>query len=162
MLFNNPKKVVKFIALFLGIALLSIFFATRGDAAELEIGYGKALVRGETDVIDVAVISPNRIGTIDLFAGALLIGSYKFDGVEYGNQAVVRAGFTARNHGFGTTIGVARIQHDDRLNTGVVNFNLGLSYQYDHFIVEYLHLSNAGTSSPNLGRDMLIVGWRFR
>ena len=162
-LFQNPPKMVKFILLFVGILIASIWFATRGDAAELEAGYGRTVLRGKTDVAAMTVIWPNQIGRIDLFAGTLLVGSYSYDGKAYDNQIMLRGGFTANvGRHFGTTFGVVKLQHDDRLNSGPINFNLGLTARYKNLTASYLHVSNAGTHSPNTGRDMLILGWRFR
>lgn len=162
MLFQNPKKMIKFILGFVAFLLLSIICATWGDAAELDFGYGKTVLRGQTDVAAVTVVWPNQIGKIDLFAGTLLVGSYTYNGQAYDNQIIARAGFTAYIGGFGSTLGVAKLQHDDRLNSGPINFNLGLSYQYKHLVLAYNHVSNAGTHSPNTGRDMVIASWRFR
>lgn len=162
-LFQNPPKMVKFILLFVGILIASIICATWGDAAELEFGYGKTVVRGPTDVAALTVVWPNQIGKIDLFAGTLLIGSYNYHNTDFGNQIVLRGGFRANvGQHFSTLFGVAKIQHDDPLNSGAINFNLGLVGRYKNLSATYLHISNAGTSSPNVGRDMLLVSWRFR
>jgi hypothetical protein len=44
------------------------------------------------------------------------------------------------------------------------NFNaaLGIHYQWSNFYVNLRHYSNAGSARPNMGQDMLSVGWRFR
>jgi len=162
-LFQNPKSMVRYILLFVAILIASIICATVGDTAELDFGYGKTVLRGKSDVAGVSVIWPNQIGRIDLFTGVLLIGSYSYNGVDYGNQIVVRGGFNANvGKHFYTTFGVAKIQHEDRLNSGALNFNLGLTYRYEHLSLSYLHISNAGTSSPNVGRDLVLASWRFR
>jgi hypothetical protein len=160
-LFQNPKSMLKWIALFVGILIAAILCSTVGNTAELEMGYGKAVLRGETDVAAVTVVWPNQIGKIDLFAGTLLIGSYEYKGAAYDNNIVLRTGFTAHIRQFGATLGVVKIAHEDRLNSGDVNFNLGLSYRYKDLTASYLHISNAGTHSPNTGRDMVVLGWRF-
>jgi hypothetical protein len=161
-LFQNPKPVIKYILLFLAILIATVWYATRADAAELDISYGRTLLRGPTDVASVTVLWPKQVGDIDLYAGTILIGSYQYGGAPYGNNVVLRTGFTAHAKNFGVSFGVADLQHEDRMNSGSINFNLGMEYRWQHAAVCYMHISNAGSHEPNLGRDMLVVSWRFK
>lgn len=161
-LLQNPKSVVKYIIAFVVLLVMAVAYATRAKAAELDMAYGKALVRGPTDVAAITVVWPNQIGKVDLFAGTMLIGSFNYENKPYSNNIVLRTGFTANVKNFGVTFGVADLQHGDRLNSGGINFNLGLSYRYKQLTASYLHISDGGTQQPNIGRDMVLLGWRFK
>lgn len=44
------------------------------------------------------------------------------------------------------------------------NFTIALSLEYrhkDHLSVNFRHFSNGGSAVPNMGQDMLTLGWRF-
>lgn len=161
MLFNNPKSTVKLILVGLALIIGAVIYSTKAESAELDLGYGRTILRGPTDIAAVTVVYPKQIGDIDLYTGVLLIGTYDFRDVPQANQVVVRSGFTAHIKQFGASLGVAKIQHEDDLNSGAINFNLGLSYRWRRLVVSYNHLSNAGTERPNIGRDMVILSWRF-
>lgn len=165
MLFNNDKKSVYGILAFIVIFIVAVAFSTCSHAAEIDIAYGRTVLRGPTDVLAVTVVAPRQAGDIDFYGGALLIGQYQYRKAEHWdqpNQVVWRAGMTAHIKRFGASLGGAVLQHDDALNSGKLDFNLGLDYRLgSHIRVSYNHISNAGTSSPNYGRDMVLVGWRF-
>lgn len=42
-----------------------------------------------------------------------------------------------------------------------LNFILGVQTGYKNFRVEYKHISNAGTNSPNIGLNFILMNWRF-
>lgn len=163
MLFRNPKPMKKFIYAMVGLFLALTILATCGHAAEFELGYGRAIIRGPTEIATATVVWPKQIGNIDLYAGAMLIGSYEYKGVEYGNQIVARAGVTPYYKNFGVSLGLAYVQHTDGLNHGGLNFNLSLSYKFGRRLrLSQEHLSNAGSQDPNTGRDMTVLAWRFK
>lgn len=163
-LFNNPNQVKKFIYIFLAIFVTSVILATtKCRAAELDLGGGSTYLRGPTEYAEATVIWPRQIGNIDIYAGALLIGTYDYRGITYGNQIVVRAGFTPRVGPFSASLGIAAIQHEDAFNSGKINFNLGLAWDITHNVTLHIgHVSNAGTHMPNIGRDLVGFTWRFR
>lgn len=174
--FNNPKSARRIIWTFIAIFVAAAFWATSCEGAELELAGGVTVVRAPAPVIAATVIFPRQIGNMDLYAGVTLIGDYTLDGERFGNQAVLRAGVTARVKRFGISLGYARIQHDDGINSGVNNFNLGLQWDLtkpsvvvasvkswkDGWLTKIDHVSNAGSSKPNKGRDMVLVAKRFR
>jgi hypothetical protein len=162
-LFQNPGNIKKFIAAFLGLLVLAVCVSTC-HGAELELGYGKTLVRGPTDAIIATIIWPRQIGKIDLYAGALLVGSYEYGNHSFDNQIIARAGFTAHIGNVAFDLGLAKISHADALNSGDLNFNVGIHIKVGGHVQIYLdsHFSNAGTHAPNTGRDIAAIAWRFR
>lgn len=161
-LFQNPRKMIPAILAFVGVLILAIGYSSC-HAAEIELAYGRTIIRGPTDVAALTVVWPKQIGGIDLFAGAMLIGDYSYGGTHYNNQIVVRTGITANVKRFGVSFGVAHLQNADALNSGDLNFNLGLSWRFGKRLVVYpeMHFSNAGSHDPNTGRDMALIGIRL-
>lgn len=163
-LFDNPPKMKKFIYGICSIVVLFIILATTTcRAAELDLGGGRAMIRGEAPYIEATVIWPRKIGNIDLYAGAILIGDYEYESRKSGNQIIMRAGITPHVGRFSASLGVAAIQQDDLLNSGRINFNLGLAFDVTRNLTLHIgHVSNAGSHAPNTGRDLLGFTWRFR
>lgn len=163
-LFGNPRGMMKYIYTFCALVVgLVVLATTTCRAAELDLGGGKAMVRGIAPYAEATVIWPHQIGAIDLYAGALLVGDYTYGGERFGNQIVARAGFTPHVGRFSASFGIAAIQNDDALNSGRVNFNLGLAFDVTHNLtIRIGHLSNAGSHSPNTGRDLVGFTWRFQ
>jgi hypothetical protein len=174
MLFNNPKRSVYAIIAFLVLFVVGAAFSTC-HSAELDLAYGQTVIRGKTDVIMATVVAPRAVGgDVDLYAGAILIGTStgpyhspdmfpnEYKTVEVSNQIMARAGCMVHINRLGMGLGLAAIQHDDLFNSGKLNFNLVLDFRLGkHLRVSYNHISNAGSSSVNLGRDMATLGWRF-
>jgi hypothetical protein len=82
-----------------------------------------------------------------------------------GEQTNQAAGFVRYVDGYGPIdigLGLVAMQHEDAYNSGRLNFNLMLGYHHGRFSVRLNHISNAGSSRPNLGRDMVLVGWSFK
>lgn len=59
---------------------------------------------------------------------------------------------------FDLGLGSAYLQNADRYNGSHLNFNLLMGVHYGKWFVRYNHFSNCGTKSPNLGRDIVLVG----
>ena len=170
-LFNNPKKATYGIVIFILLFVASLIYSNLVRGAELDFAYGRTVIRGQTDVLALTAVWPKSIGPADAYLGMVLVGTYTLAPSQPGwlcsvcvgkNQVFVRMGVTSHIKRVGFTLGVAAKQHDDVLNTGNITFNLGLDYRlFEHVRVSYIHFSNAGTESPNIGRDMVTVGWRF-
>lgn len=161
-LLNNPPKVVKILVV-LGVIFVIALFVSTCHGAEFDLGGGATYIRGQAPVAAATVVWPKQIGDIDVYAGAYLIGDYDLDGQHYAGQIIARAGVTPHIGPFGISLGLAYIQHEDAINSGNLNFNLGLSYNIGkNWQLGLGHVSNAGTHMPNLGRDLITVTRRFR
>jgi hypothetical protein len=54
------------------------------------------------------------------------------------------------------------MQNPPPYNGGPVNFALQLAYRFGFgATLTYAHVSDAGSRLPNLGRDIVLIGWRF-
>ena len=171
MLFNNPRSVVYLIVLFV-LIFLGAFVWQQAHGAVLEFEGGNTIVRGSTQAIGAKVVWPGTVTRIgDLGCGFLLIGtSHSADGREQPNQIVGHCQVignypTSRWGTFSSGVGLAAIQNQDYYNSGRLNFYLMLQYKFAgalrHAGLAYQHISNAGTHSPNDGRDVLLATWRF-
>jgi hypothetical protein len=168
-LFNNPKKTIWAVSIF--IILLVTALATRCHAAEAYTTFrvGSTALRGPTAALELSLATPvpysegnPLLADAHLEYGLLLIGSSTYQAVEQPNQLAVSVRYV---DGFGPVdlgLGLTGIQHPDAYNSGHLNCVLLLGYHYKQFSVRYQHISNAGTHMPNLGRDMLLVGWSFK
>ena len=59
-------------------------------------------------------------------------------------------------------IGPAYFQHTSRVSGSKFMFSLMLGCNItEHSFVRIRHYSSAGAATPNLGQDMLTIGWRF-
>lgn len=175
--FGNPAAVQ--VVLYAMVALFFVAMLThcnKAHSAELEIATGSTVVRASTGVLEMDLIFPKVIANYaSLTAGFTLIGSSNWCGAGQtgptcynANQAVMHLQAVAPlKFGFELGIGAAKIQHDDNMNSGAVNFNLSLEHtvwarKFPNLYWRYAHFSNAGTHSPNEGRDMLMVAYRFK
>ena len=159
-LFRNPPRVVFVVSLFLALFVAS--FAVQCRAAEFQFEGGSTVVRGYAPAIAIVVTQPKIIvGQADLQYTLNLIGSSTFRGEDQPNQIVAGAQLV---NGYGPIdlgLGLAVMQNEDAYNSGNVNFSLSLRYTFRSFSVVLRHYSNAGSSFPNYGRDVLMASWRF-
>lgn len=161
---NNTKVKVILLAV-IGLFLCSFFVkACRGAEMKMDFVAGSALVRGNAGAFGLNVCQPRVIANFaDWCNGFMLIGDSSWRGKHSDFQAVLHSQVVAHLWlGFELGIGVAHMQHSDEYNSGSVNFSLSLERRvYKNFYLRYQHFSNAGTSMPNEGRDLLLSTWRF-
>ena len=143
---------------------------------QLDIFGGSTVVRGPTGVIAMNLRFPAVIAHYaDLSVGFDIIGESTWcpaggtgSSCFNNNQAIVHAQVVSPlKYGFELGIGVAHIQHEDNYNSGSIDFSLSLQRQlwarkWPNAYWRYQHFSCAGTCSPNEGRDMILVGYRFQ
>lgn len=158
-LFRNPKAAIIAIVIFLALFLAT--FAVRADTTFSFEG-GSTVVRGPAPALALVVDQKDVIaGRADVQYTLNLIGSSTWRGEDQPNQIV--AGVQVVN-GFGPVdfgLGLAVMQNEDAYNSGDVNFSLSVRYTYKRVSVVLRHYSNAGSSFPNYGRDVLMASWRF-
>lgn len=159
------KTAVKIVLITAIVCFLAGFFVTKCQGAErMDFVAGSAVVRGSAGAFGLNVCEVKAIANFaDLCGGFLLISDSTWRGQYSDYQSMVHAQVVAHAWGgFELGIGAARLQHDDAYNSGRINFSLSLEHRiYRNLYVRYQHLSNAGTSKPNAGRDLLLAAWRF-
>jgi hypothetical protein len=149
------------------LVLLIVGFATKCAAADghAQIGMGSTVVRGAAPVLDLNFVYPEGVpGDADLEVGATFIGGSTFRDAYQQNNFAIRATAVEKLWRFDVGLGVAYLQNVDTYNGSHVNFNLVLGYRMKRLplTLRLSHFSNGGTRSPNKGRDMLLVFWRFQ
>lgn len=171
-LFRNQKPIVKAIFVFLGLfvaglALNKCHGKDLGpvDAPYVQFDTGAAVIRGPAPVIGVTFAEPASVLPNAFWQESLtIIGTSKFRGQDYPNNAILRGLFVDGFGRFDVGLGVSWMVNPAPYNnpTGF-NFNLQLDYRFKTLplTLTYSHFSIAGMREPNLGRDLVMLGWRF-
>lgn len=166
-LFNlNFKTMIAVLAvvalLTLGL-LLPTCHAAPLDAPYVQLSAGSAVVRGQAPVLDLSFTQPAvQLRQAFWQESLTVIGTSNFRGQSVPNNFVARGLFVDGFGKFDIGLGLSWMQNPAPYNGSNVNFNLQLSYRLPlGATLTYTHLSNAGSRIPNLGRDMLLLGWRF-
>lgn len=163
--FNNGDKIGKvpaalIVAIFIAVCIAA--WATTCHGEGVAVSVGSTVLRGPTAALQVEWQWPafeHRDAHWE--TGITMVGSSTYpsaDSIEQTNTFFWDATFV---DGFGPVdvgIGPAYAQNTDAYNHTGANFHLMLGYHYKRWFVRYNHFSNAGTKSPNLGRDMVLVG----
>jgi hypothetical protein len=159
--FGNAPKVQAILVVFVILFLLGVAKCAHG--AELEFSGGVTTLRGPTSAMGLKVIWPGAVaGRADLSCGLLLVGASDWHS-HNANQAIEHCQVLNHLGRFSIGVGVAHLQNADDYNSGSVNFSLtAQAHLWSDWWLGWQHFSNAGTSMPNYGRDMVLLTWRFR
>lgn len=163
--FNPGDKKVQ-AAVGLVIVLLLAGFATTCHGAEpyAQFGYGRTLVKGETDALDLSIRYPDAgPGDADYAFGVTFIGPSILYGQDQRGNFAWRAEIIDGFGRFDVGLGLAVMQNEDIYNSGRMQFTLSLGYRFQRIpiTVGIRHFSNGSTDRPNKGRDVAFVAWRF-
>lgn len=158
-LFRNPKPAIYLIIVF--IVVLLVLWSIPSQGSELRMEGGSAVLRGETPVLGVNITWPQAgpVGT-SYEAGFTLIG----DSSYYRDNPNVIALHGALVDGwkrFQAGIGfyAMNVEHE---YTCQVGFHLLARYSFSQRInATWRHYSSAGSCTPNAGRDLVTLAWRF-
>jgi hypothetical protein len=165
--FNQGKPKVQLGVLTI-VLLLILGLATqcaRAEESYAQIGGGGAVIRGPSAVIDLAYVYPNAAPKdAVLEVGATFIGASTLNGNVQRNNFALRATVVEGLGPVEIGLGVAYLQNTDTYNGSNLNFNLLIGYDFKivPLTIRLQHFSNGGTRSPNKGRDMLLLIWRFQ
>jgi len=170
-IFRNSKSavvgIVVFLLLLLGALIIPKCHAEESplDAPYVQFSAGSAVVRGPATVIDLTFTEPASVLRNAFWQESItLISTSTFKGQDVPNNAIVRGLFVDGYGQFDVGLGVSWMVNPAPYNnpTGF-NFNLQLDYRFKTLpvTVTYSHFSIAGMREPNLGRDLLLMGWRF-
>lgn len=156
------KAPVRYVLVAFVLVLIAAF-ATQCRAGDLKLEAGSAIVRGETPAIGFVKSWRNRgVGDYQYECGFGLVGSSTYNDRPQRNQGVAECLLVDGFGRFDIGAGLAAQSSGDAYNT-MVNFSLLLRWRItDRLSLAYRHRSNAGTGTPNLGRDVILVGWRLR
>lgn len=161
----NPDNRKSQIGVAIVLVLLIAAFATQCQAESYaQFGYGRTVSRGETGVLDLSIVWPDAgPKEADLAVGATFIGQSTLYGLPQRNQFAWYAQVIDGFKDFEVSLGVAYMQNEDIYNSCHLQFLLGLGYRFRTLPItaRLQHFSNGSTCSPNKGRDMLVLAWRF-
>lgn len=173
-LFNLNLKtfiaVSVFVALFVAALALNKCHAANAvnldptQAPTVQFGLGSTTIRGPAEVMDLQFTNPApQLKGAYWQYGLTLIGKSTYQGIDQPNNMVLRTLFV---DGFGHVdfgLGVSWMLNPEAYNGSNVNFNLQAGYRFTKWPVKisWNHLSNAGETAHNLGRDMIIIDWIF-
>ena len=164
-LFNNPKGVQYAIAAFIVILCLSFAVKCRADETHyVQVSGGSTVVRGQAPALDIEFNVPASVAKgASWQSGFTIVGSSTFYGVDQPNNAYYYGRIVDGFGHFDVGLGVCALHHTDAYNGATVNFNLMAAYRLPFgATITYEHCSDAGMTRVNLGRDILLLGWRFR
>lgn len=139
-----------------------LLFSVKSRAEELYFDAGSAMVRGETATVglNVAWKEQGPVNT-DYELGFKLIGDSDFKGKHQSNQFVVHGLIVDgwKNLEMGMGFAYFNVPSDYACQ---FTYSMLARYRFTQRIhTQWQHFSTAGSCSPNYGRDLLTIGWRF-
>lgn len=145
------------------IVLLIVLWSVHARGSELVFSGGGTVGRGYAPVIGLDVRWPlSGPANTDYELGMRLVGESTYREAEQSNQIIVHASLADGWKAFQAGLGMAYLANTDAYNGGHVNYRLFLRWvAHERVRLSYEHFSCAGSCDPNLGRDMVLVGWRF-
>lgn len=149
-------------AIYAFVVVLIALWAIKSRGEDLVFQAGSTVARGYTPVIGVDIRWPEA-GPVrtDYELGFRLIGESTYRDEVQSNQIALHASLVDGYKCFRAGLGFAYLTNTDIYNGGNVNFHLLLACAGKRVSAQYEHLSCAGSCDPNLGRDMVVIGWRF-
>ena len=134
------------------------------DAPYAQMSVGSTIVRGAAPVLDLTFTEPApQLNKAFWQESLTIIGSSTYNGINAPNNMVLRGLFVDGIGHVDAGLGVSWMLNPPPYNGSNVNFNLQLDYRFTFLPITltYTHFSNAGMRLPNLGRDLILVGYRF-
>lgn len=162
-LVGNGKAAT--IGIFLFIALLIFFLYRPAHGAEVDLTVGSSFgSEGYGPVLGFDVrqpLSPNK--GLNLYAGTDLWGNTTHAGQTVPNNWDWHGGIESCRWRFCARIGAVYVQRIDAINGAHTNFNLGLLFHAtDRWNILLSHISDAGTSDPNVGRQVIAAYYKLQ
>lgn len=138
--------------------LLFVFFGARcAKADELDIRPGYSFGHSTGFVLGLQYLHPLPLQQVSFYAGTDLWG---MDSIHDANNWDWHAGLQVCRGAFCARLGACFVQRIDALNGAHTNFNLGLTWRPGWGRLSGIsidHISDAGTSVVNTGRQAVLV-----
>jgi hypothetical protein len=160
-LVGNGKAAT--IGIFTFIVLLAFMFWHSAHAAEVDIAAGSSFgAEGYGPVLGLNIDTQIQPG-LKAFAGTDLWGSTTYNGQTVPNNWDWHAGLEGCKWRVCAGIGPAFVQRVDAINGAHTDFYLGINYRItDRLSLVLGHISDAGTTNPNVGRQALTLSYRLQ
>ena len=140
--------------------LVLVFFAYK-EANAFEIEVGPAVLSGEYSEGGVLMAS-ERLGKFSVGGGYV---SQQVCHCRYPAELEENIFFTAQRlfeyKRWELGVGPAYFQNTNRALGKRLTWSLSLGFGGEHWSVRMRHFSNAGSGKPNLGQDMILIGYAF-
>lgn len=151
--------------IFLFIVLLAAMYTRCSHAAEVDMGAGSSFGTqgyGPTLSLNLKIPFVDNHGLYADF-GTDLWGSTTYRGTTVPNNWDWHAELESCHGRFCAGIGPAFVQRVDAINGAHTNYYLGLSFNFTSRLRLVLgHVSDAGTSSPNVGRQLISIQYKMQ
>jgi hypothetical protein len=152
------------VGIFAFIVILCALFA-RCHAAEVDVEVGSSFGTegyGPTLGLEVKHELSENPG-LYVFGGTDLWGSTTYHGANVPNNWDWHAGIETCRSFVCAYIGPAFVQRVDAINGAHTNFHLGFEFHLTKRLrLNLAHISDAGTSSPNVGRQALMLEYKLQ
>lgn len=144
------------------VAMLLLFCAPTVHAADLMFLGGQTVLRSTTDAFEVTLTEPYKKG-YSFQEAVSYVGQSKYDDWYPQPSKVSAIGRVVKTwHGIFAGLGLSYASRTDLFNGSALNFNEAVGVTIaNHLVVQFEHTSNAGIVKPNVGRNLLLVGYRF-
>ena len=166
-LFNLKPKVLIGVGALVALLALGLMIpqchAAPLDAPYVQLSGGTSIVRGPAPAADISFTEESiQLRKAYWQESLTVIGTSTLNGKPVPNNFVARILFVDGFGAFDVGLGLSWMQNPAPYNGSPVNFALQLAYRFRSGVtLTYAHLSNAGSREPNLGRDLVFIGWRF-
>lgn len=151
--------------IFTFIVILCCVFARCGHAADVTVEAGSSFGTegyGPTLGLNAHWEAPG-LNSVRILAGTDLWGSTIYRGRTVPNNWDWHLGLEGCKGRFCAFIGPAFVQRIDAINGAHTNYHLGFEIVVtDRFEIDLAHISDAGTSSPNVGRQAIMLEYRLQ
>jgi lipid A 3-O-deacylase PagL len=158
-LFGNASTVIPVIIAF--IVLFVVLGVRCSHAGELHLETGAQLVTGRGPYVGLYYAwSDPVLERVGFEVGTQMFGSTN----KTANNWSPFAALTVGRGPVGAGIGFAYLQNIDALDGSHLNYTLFLRSKtpWQRVGVSVRHISNAGTTESNVGRNMLAIDWRLQ
>lgn len=140
------------------ITFMMLFAVSRVFAFDVQPGAGTTVLRGMAPVADITLTEGSR-----WFAQQSLtyVGASRFGNDAAAPNEIARALLGYKLWRMEFAAGGSYMLDPWPYNGGRWNFNLQATLRLGKLGVTYTHFSDAGFTKSNIGRDMVLLGWRF-
>jgi hypothetical protein len=163
---DNAPKFMIVLFIFVALFIAYMIMGRRASGAEsmaIQASSGAAVIRGIAPALNIAWDVPSGHGGDAVRFSTTLIGHSTFQGTEYPNNYAFSVQYVTGLGHFDIGLGPSWMERPLPYNGSNVNFALTLAYRFTLLpaTLSYDHFSCGGACSPNYGRDLILLGWRF-
>lgn len=157
------NNVAATIGIFAFIAVFCLFSCHKARGDELDIRGGTSFGHSSGPVIGLQYLHPiSGLPAASFYAGTLLWGKTSHEANNWDWHAGIQV---CKWEHLCASLGATYVQRLDDLNGAHTNYNLELSYRFGFHrfsSIDLTHISDAGTSAINTGRQAALVAIKLQ